>query len=100
MKDETRLMVEKEGEIAVRIGSGEIPIYKVRINFDSGISEDFWAKKFSIGMTDEGAREISWVPLVNGCKPVSIIMSKVESAWIVDVDTMLPEMPDSDSVVN
>ena len=53
--------------------------YLIRVNYDSGISEEFWVEKFEFKETPYGA-EYNWKP-ANADGPKPIQLGQVESVW-------------------
>ena len=56
------------------------PYFKVRVNYKSGIQEEFWCEKFSI----KGA-QYSWTYADKGMNPIKIGVDDIESVWQVGV---------------
>lgn len=63
-------------------------LYKVRINYRSGIQEEFWCLDFSYGPNSRGIGTYNWtLPTTpySSEMPVQIGPSDIESVWIVEI---------------
>jgi hypothetical protein len=66
-----------------RLENGGKSALKVRINYKSGISEEFWAWKLEITRNPNGGiSEIKW-EFVSNIKPTFINVEEIESVWQV-----------------
>lgn len=54
--------------------------YKVRINYKSGIQEEFWCKAFEI----KGG-QYSWTYVDKRMNPIKIGVEEIESVWQVGI---------------
>lgn len=59
-------------------------IYKVRINYKSGISETHWFTDFKYSKDHSGAMTMKWAPAFTNARPVLLGVDDVESVWQVD----------------
>jgi|GEM_PF-3010856 len=57
-------------------------IYKIRVNYKSGIQEEFWVKEFHISR-DEVINKVEWLHNSDECKPLFIGVGSIESVWQV-----------------
>lgn len=62
-------------------------IYKIRVNYKSGISETFWCENF-----EYGSGSYSWKPIYHegNIKPLLLGSDNVESVWQID-HTEIPD---------
>lgn len=74
-----RKIIEKEIDISKDVRGGGIPIYKVKINYKSGISQENWYFKFNVtGGTYE------WRIFANHNRPMLMNVENIESVYITD----------------
>lgn len=64
--------------------STKVPVFKVRVNYKSGISEEFEVLTFAIETDRVGAKTYSWTtPTGQVIRPVHFNADAVESVWQV-----------------
>lgn len=83
MREELRIALTEERDKIQRVENGGVVIFKIRMRYKSGASEDFWVKSFSY---NDG--EWSWESLKSGNRPIKMGVDDIESVWQVDVDVM------------
>lgn len=55
--------------------------FLIRVNYTSGLSQDFWVSEFSYKFNSSG-RTLEWKH-VNGTKPLFINVEAIESLWTI-----------------
>ena len=56
--------------------------FLIRVNYDSGNSEEFWVKSFSVESDGYGGDKYAWTPAnEEGPAPIKIGTRNVESVW-------------------
>ena len=63
-----------------------IPVFLIKLNYNSGISQSFWCSEFSISGGDW-----SWTPLDESNKPLHLNADKIESVYQVGVEFVKKE---------
>lgn len=66
--------------------------YKVRINYKSGHSEEFWVYRFTVNKNGS----IEWETVNPKIRPIDMGVDKIESIWQVDAITPEEENFDAD----
>lgn len=91
MNQELRDLLDKIENVKIGVKCNRVPVYKVRVNYKSGISEEFWAFNFEYE-NNHGAETYTWKKLHKSTSgPIQLNIDSVDSTWLLETEMLTRE---------
>lgn len=84
MREELRIALTEDRRKARRVKNGETAIFKVKIRYKSGASEEFWTRSFDC----DGNGNWTWNAIEDENRPLLLGVDNIESVWQVATDVL------------
>lgn len=84
-------LIKKATSVKKCVENGGVPVFKIEVNYKSGITRRVWCLEFSFERKGDGVLSVDFKHLFNGDRWLFLNLDEVESFYTVDVDVITKE---------